>query len=820
MNFPPPLTPTSTPPREDPSAAKATVSPVGALATIGALFVVVAAISLAVSNRDQLGETVRAIGLALAALATSWAADRARRTAPMTALATAVVGAVMAFPAGVATMAWFGQAWPICLTVAAVATLPIAEWRRRGWSALWFDVVQVLAVSAGSFGVAALCGLPAGLIAIAAALVAVWTGANWRAIALAGLSVTAPVLGLLANQEIGAGTLARAGVVGAPLGWAGPLVGLLAALVLVIAGRRVDRRWVQAMAPVAAAIGMVTGLTEIDAPAAAWASLPAVGLFALAALAAQMEVVAIRSPKVFPLVEACVLTYGVIMGVIGWVATWVVLVTTTDVDESFALTAIVWMLGLTALWRVIDVRDASSDLLLITAAVLPTALAALIVEPHSSAEVGVAVIALVGAVVAIWLGASLVASGGGLVISMTAILTVDVGSTQRFVLLAGWVVAAALALGIGRPAPRWWSVTGFGVWAALAGAALGGDSTTSTPAVATVIGFAIAVWLIAPTGRQLIWLPVAVVMAPVLAIWRIDGAESLGLCVAFTAVAATAVYSSRHDIGSVHPTMVRAIGGFAAASSVIVGTGLVELTRAGFQSLGMISLVALSGIAWTLPRRSYPVLGAAVAWTWVLAVTVSLSAIWVAGTWSIIGVAISLFGLRWRQPAAVVVGAVTAAVSAIRWLYLLDVIDISTKDLVGMTCLIGGLVAGELVVARSSVSSWVAFAPGFILGGGWLLTTQWTLQPVWALPLAVTVGVASMIGGASRKIIAPLVGGATLAVGGIVVASWERLAGLPGWAWVGVGGATLLLAALRLERIGGSWAELRRQALDVHDRWR
>jgi hypothetical protein len=97
-------------------------------------------------------------------------------------------------------------------------------------------------------------------------------------------------------------------------------------------------------------------------------------------------------------------------------------------------------------------------------------------------------------------------------------------------------------------------------------------------------------------------------------------------------------------------------------------------------------------------------------------------------------------------------------------------------------------------------SSWMAYGPGLALAGVYLLSTQATAHQNGRVAVAVALGVVAVAAGGLRRLGAPLLLGTALLVASTLLASGHQLARLGVWAWLAVGGVSLIGLALLIEK--------------------
>ena len=131
-------------------------------------------------------------------------------------------------------------------------------------------------------------------------------------------------------------------------------------------------------------------------------------------------------------------------------------------------------------------------------------------------------------------------------------------------------------------------------------------------------------------------------------------------------------------------------------------------------------------------------------------------------------------------------------------------------------------VAAQLLVAgwfarqrHPEVSSWIAYVPAVALAGGAALAERVGGGAGWHALVAGAVGVAAVALGGWRKLSGPMVVGTALVAVVAVRESLSALAGVPTWAWLGLGGTLLLVVAVVLERTDTSPIEAGRRVVEV-----
>jgi hypothetical protein len=125
------------------------------------------------------------------------------------------------------------------------------------------------------------------------------------------------------------------------------------------------------------------------------------------------------------------------------------------------------------------------------------------------------------------------------------------------------------------------------------------------------------------------------------------------------------------------------------------------------------------------------------------------------------------------------------------------------------------LVIAGIRASTSRVSSWVAYAPAIVmLGGSALLERMHNGAGVHAV-VAGAVGVAAVLAGGTKRLIAPLLLGTGLLVGLTAHESLGVTREVPTWGWLALGGTVLLLAGIAMERLDTDPMESGRRVVDI-----
>jgi hypothetical protein len=130
-------------------------------------------------------------------------------------------------------------------------------------------------------------------------------------------------------------------------------------------------------------------------------------------------------------------------------------------------------------------------------------------------------------------------------------------------------------------------------------------------------------------------------------------------------------------------------------------------------------------------------------------------------------------------------------------------------------------VAGQMLIAgwqlrrTYALSSWVAYVPAIALVGGAAFLERARDGAGEHALVAGAVGIAAVAIGGWRRLSGPMVAGTALVGLLCLRESLWALAGVPTWAWLGLGGAVLLAIAIVLERTDASPAEAGRRVVEV-----
>jgi hypothetical protein len=112
-------------------------------------------------------------------------------------------------------------------------------------------------------------------------------------------------------------------------------------------------------------------------------------------------------------------------------------------------------------------------------------------------------------------------------------------------------------------------------------------------------------------------------------------------------------------------------------------------------------------------------------------------------------------------------------------------------------------------------SSWVAYGPAISLFAASALAERVGGGGAWHSLLAGAVGVVAVAAGGWKRASAPLLIGTATLVAVVVRETLDQSAGVPTWAWLAVGGSSLIAVAVAMERKDVSPVEAGRRIVDV-----
>lgn len=820
MNWAPPTIDASTPPppapppppESDEERRGLSAVPAAAwIALLGSTLILFAAAAVVASNWSTIGQGFRVAGLAAVTVFLLMVAERSRNLVPTTAGIIAHVGTYLVAFLGIAVMSLFGFTWPTCLVVGGAALVLATQVGAARWRRVTMHLGQVAGFAMVATGLGALAGTTAGLIAVILAVGLLVAGAQRRSAALSLLAVFSPALTALADAGIGEGTLARAGLIGERLGWSGPTVGLIAATVVGAIALRRRNNPLMLVAAASPILGLVAGLAQIDGSAVAWWSLPALGL-----IAAELGWWLLPSERFRSEIGEWITAGAGIIAALAWLAPVIVQfrLFNSDLTHPWAIPTAITALAValtTLRWKSSDSGATDLGITGMAAALLATVIALDVADPVVALVAVVAVAAAaflsrrLGAVAVLgtawWAGWTIIAledSTSGRTTFALALLLALVGIV---VFTRARIAAAAGVLG-------WLELSLIGL------AAVG-------IAEAVVAGHGPATALIAMAVVALL----AAIVDRTLAVWTVAAIGATGAA-AFDAAIGTAGLDAGYWVGWAGATIALAtlwavhrspIASFASASAAVVAvataTAPFGVGAEDFTVMAMLGVTALTGLAFTMQRRT-PLDAAAVTAGAVLLTTTTFDVhpAWASGSFLLIGLQLATYGAIVRSKELSLGGVGVAVIATASWWFttglnewFLEVIepaDIRAADLwLGAAALVA-LVAGITVRSTLQVNSWVAYSAALFISGMWLIPVGLERGTVWALPLLLTIGVAAAASGAWQRLAAPLVGGTVLTVIGVFLATGSDLTAIPPWTWLAIGGGALLGTAVLIERAG------------------
>ena len=527
---------------------------------------------------------------------------------------------------------------------------------------------QVIGLGMAATGLAALTDTTGGLVAAIAAAGLLAVGADRRAAGLATLAIVSPAVVALAAAGVGAGTFERAGLVGDRLSWSGPIVGVMAAMVLGIVATRRRNNGLMLMAAGAPVIGLITGLASVDGSIVAWLTVPA-----LVVIAAELGWWMLPDDR---------FRRHVAMGVDGLAGTLAVIavaapqLATTDPSDGlirfpWAVPVALGTLALAlAILRVRPDGDTAADLFVAGAA--SGVIATVVAFDVTGAAIAALAVATVPAAAFLSRRLHPLAIYVPAAWALTAIIDLEpAASTGRFatgavllVALVGVVLVARTRLAANLHWIGWFelsAVASIGATTAIA------FVPAHAPAAVVALGAVISMSVMLIERRLVSWGALMIGTIGVVAAdaatqgGTVDPTYWIGWAVATVAMATT-WWFTRSRIASYGAA---AAGVIAAACSMAA----VPLDAEQFVVLAMIGVAFSTGLAVTFPRRS-PLDAATIAAGVVLLSTTAFEIHpgWASASWIVIGAQLTAYGFALRQPiVAIAGGAVTAVAAGSRW---------------------------------------------------------------------------------------------------------------------------------------------------------
>lgn len=827
------------------------------VAGTGALLLLAAAAVFVAVRWDQIPASAKLGAIAALTGAFLLAGRRLRQPLPATAGALYHLGAFLV-PVDVAALAVRAElGWRELLLVEGLActvTFTVAARAERS-RVLWWAAVAAVVLAAA--GVGATTTVPAPAVLVAASAVALAAGRPGEAVPWAVVAGLGPVAGLvLTGTGLAPGVLEQLGLAGGQAGLGGLLTGAAAAAVLgAVARDRLD----PALAHLAIACvtsGAAMSGVEHDLGAASWV----VGCCALLAVLEAGALLARHDPF-WSRPSDQLATVAEVLAVPGTVTAAGALLLAPVVALHSPHGAVATGL-LTATWLMADLRRRAGR-------GTPVSLALLLGGRLSSATMGVAACAPAAVLLSTGSGPA-----GAVALTATAALLL-VGGRPLAAGTAAAMTALAPLAALGRPersVRSSWLVDGSSSWlrvdtttlvlACLAVVGLGGsmllgcavrwrtDLATSQRRPVEPGTWLLALWSLAPLAVAgagaasvawprdavlvgsvgLAWLvalaadrrggatggPATLPLDPAVAVHLVGAALVVGACGTVgtgAALAAAALVSTLAVLDAWRlDTPAVALGLAGSLPVLATATGLVAGLSTPRVGVGVAAgAVVVAAITSLLSRRWWLPVGASSATLATLGLALAAGdEVALADALLVVGGALAIAGLAARRPDVAVAGGVGLTLGA--WGRLADAdVSISEPYLVPVAALL--LLAGW--GGRRTASSWVTTGPAIALLGGAGLAERLAGGSGGHALVVGAVGVAAVAAGGTWRLAAPLVLGSGLLAALAVHESLGVTASVPTWAWLALGGATLLGAGVLLERAQLGPLESGRRLVDV-----
>ena len=788
---------------------------------------------------------------ALAALTGAFllAGRRLRPVLPATAGALFHLGAFLV-PVDVAALAVRAElSWEVLLLLEGLVcalTFTLAARAERSIVLRW-GAVAGLVLAAG--GIGATTAVPAPVALAGAAAAALAARRDGDALPLALVAGLGPLTGFaLAGSGLAPGVLEQLGLAGSLPRVAGLVAGGASALVLgTLARRRLDPALAYLAAACAVSGAAVSGADALDPMG--WSGV--VGACALLAVVDAVALLARHDPFWSgPSDRLALVAEGLALPASLAAATALLLapLVTVHSPEGAVAAALV-----AATWVTADLRRRAGTATPVTIALLlggrlPLATvgigscipAAALLATGSGP---VAAVALVVTAAVLLSGGRPLAAGAAAVMSTLAPLT-TLGHPEDSFFSSGPTrgttdlrLACAVAVGVAGSmllarAVRWRSdldleqrrPAATGTWLlALAAlgplAAAGAIAADTRPPGTVLVVTALLAWLVAlvadpargaggaTPGRHLG--PAAAIrfVGLVLVLGTCDSVGTRGALVVATLVAALVVLDAcRLD----EPVLALGLVG-ALPVLTVAGGQLAELSTARTGVGIALAAVVVGGITSILPGRWLLAGGASAGVLAALGLLLASSEqTALADALLVEGAAMVAVGASARRSDVAMAGGVGLTLGT--WARLIDAdVSISEPYLVPVVVLL--LLAGWQ--GRATASSWVSTGPSLALLGGSALAERVAGGSGGHALLAGVLGVVAVAAGGRWRLAAPLVLGTGLLVALAVHESLGVTASVPTWAWLALGGTTLLGAGVLLERAQLGPLESGRRLVDV-----
>ncbi|MFN3216037.1 MAG: SCO7613 C-terminal domain-containing membrane protein [Acidimicrobiales bacterium] len=802
------------------------------LAGTGALLLLAAAAVLVAMQWDDIAAVAKLAGLVVVNGGIVAAGLRYRLVVPATARALHHLGALM-IPVSVAAVTIHaGLAWEhILLATTVLGTAGIAALDRL-WSSAILQGVVAAAVVPFAGAVAALTPVPPAFVLAAAALAAALRlparGSVWWT-AVVAWAALAPSLALIAGVDdplIATSDVAAAlGLTGAVAGWTHLVAGIVAGIAMGMLARRDDDIGLGLGALCLPMLGAAAWLSQSEPAFVGVVTVAIFGIVGLQLVAASLRDGSFWQRVIGPVLPAVEVALAI--------ATAYLLVFSADAGEpgsplgsiaaavsASVIAAVGWVLA-DHRRRVADCQSTPMALLAgsgwapATVAIAASLLAGIVALDLTPT------VALAAVVV---LAAALVASGRGGAHEVAATLaTGAVFGAMSGDVWSGNATApsdlAAAAITVAAAAVLAWAASMRGPRGDLGAMVLTAGSVLWAPlAAARAFDDTNLAELVGSAGPALTWMT-AVVLATVSIVVAERGsndpiATRTGLPARLLVVAAFVPLFFGADADHVLPAAVlvaalvaidlmrsrdlRLGAPLLVLGPAVASAALSNLALSGGR-IGVVLAIAAAGVAgitFTLGDRRIgdaAAIGLAVA----AFVHAANSPSHLSTVLILLGVAVVVSELLTVTPERVV--AAGALVTLGVWLRLdLEGIDWAAAWIAPLALTIVGIA----VAARGAgVSSWLTTGPAVGLVGFAALGERVLFDGAGGHAVAAgIVAVAAIVAGAHLRLAGPLVVGTAVLVATVAHESFGYAAGVPTWAWLAAGGATLLGAGIAVER--------------------
>lgn len=779
------------------------------VAATGAALVLAAAGVFTAVRWSSVSETAKLTALSLLTAVMLGMGVLVRPKLPATANALVHLGVLLAPIDAWAVAVVAGADWPVVLVASGVTAAAVAAALGRALDSITLRLTAVIGLGVASAGVGALLGGTAPAIAAGIAALLLVLGVSRAAALLATGAGLAPVIAIVVvgpqavEPRVGIGVARDIGVLAAPW-WQYAIVAATCCVVLLVsARRRTDVR----LAWCALAVAVAQGASIVAEPSGD----PRVRVLTVAAAFLLLELVAllVRSDEILgpPFMRAGELGEAIALVPAPFAAIFVVMTLREPAAFGGRGSLIVAAAMLAAGgWIFAGLRGAQSPIRWLRGfdepwTQVPVALAILTAVSAGggsptvvgAAALGLAVLAVVGEhryadallVPLLVLVAIAPVARAGVVFGAVAGVAVVVAHRRRGGTNTLTVLTAAIALALASA--QLMRIAGVG------------------PAVLTFeVGLLAVAFGLRPARDDAPLVAAAAVVAAALLAPRVDATACAAATSAMAVVLATARDRATRAVAVVPWMQLLATAGALVVPTnphqravvfAVVGAGLLlagELDdRVGLElevSAGAAAALAAGVAGVDAPAAFGPLL-------------------------VILGAAIATVG-AWRARAVIVLtGATVATVGGI---IVLANRGVRTVELYTAPVGLVLLAAGSFVAHRRPArSSWSTLAPGIVVLCAPSTVVGLDERATGHLLVAGTVAIVCVAIGAARRLAAPLfLGTATLFAVGIPT-TFGYARGVPAWTWLALGGSTLLVVAVVLERADEHPGLLGRRVVDV-----